>query len=433
MNSKILTPLNWIVKNIGLLILSLIIGMVIWFTAQYTIDPNEENTTRPINLEIHGKDPNYIIVNEFPQDVRVTLQAPRSIWNQINENPKLIQPLIDLSELGPGIHTLKIKPNIDRDISPIQFVSIDPDEVQIELEELITKQFPIDPKFTGDPQLGYEQGELTLKPEIVTITGPLSNVNQVNSVQINYDISGVSETQNMSLPVEVLDENGDSINGISVTPEETNINLPISLLGGFKNVVVKVDTTGQIADGYRLTNVSVSPPTITVFSEDPRILDRIPGFVETLSVDLTNLSDDSESSVGLKLPEGVTAVRNPEVLVQISIAAIESSETFSVPVQIIGLSPDATASISPELVDVIIAGPINILDSLNTEDVRVFLDLEGLPSGSIYQRVPAVDLIPDQLRVQTTLPETIEVEILQAPTATPSGTQVIPATPSPAP
>ena len=274
---------------------------------------------------------------------------------------------------------------------------------------------------------------MTLNPEQVTITGPLSNIIQLKTVQINYDISGVSETQNSSLPVEVLDENGDTINGISISPEETTFNLPISLLGGFKNVVVKVDTTGQIADGYRLTNVSVSPPTITVFSEDPRILDRIPGFVETLSVDLMNLSDDSESSVGLKLPEGVTAVRNPEVLVQISIAAIESSETFSVPVQIIGLSPDATASISPELVDVIIAGPINILDSLNTEDVRVFLDLEGLPSGSIYQRVPAVDLIPDQLRVQTTLPETIEVEILQAPTATPSGTQVIPATPSPAP
>ena len=433
MNSKILTPINWIARNLGLLILALIIGLVIWFTAQYTNDPNEENTTRPIKLQLHGKDPSYIIANDYPQDVRVTLQAPSSIWKQINENPKLIQPIIDLAELGPGVHTLKIKPNIDPDLSPIQFISLDPDEIQIELEELITKQFPIDPKIIGNPQLGYEQGELALKPEIVTITGPLSDVNQVESVQINYDISGVSETQNSSLPVEVIDKNGNSINDISVSPDETTINLPIALLGGFKNVVVKVDTTGQIADGYRLTNVSVSPPTITVFSEDPRILDRIPGFVETLSVDLSNLSDDSESSVGLRLPEGVTAVRNPEVLVQISIAAIESSETFSVPVRLTGLSPDFDATISPELVDVILAGPINILESLETEQVRVFLDLEGLPAGSIYQLAPEVDLTPDQLRVQTTLPETIEVEILLAPTPTPSGTQVTTATPTPVP
>jgi len=433
MKSKVLTSLNWIARNLGLLILALIIGLVIWFTAQYTNDPNEENTTRPIKLQIHGIDPNYIIVNDFPQDVRVTLQAPSSIWKQIDENPKLIQPIIDLSELGPGVHTLKIKPNIDRELSPIQLVSLDPDEVQIELEELITKQFPIDPKINGDPQLGYEQGELTLKPENVTITGPLSDVNQVKSVQINYDISGVSETQNSSLTVEVLDENGDTINGISISPDETTINLPISLLGGFKNVVVKVDTTGQIADGYRLTNLAVSPPTITVFSEDPRILDRLPGFVDTLPVDLSNLSDDSESSVGLRLPEGVTAVRNPDVLVQISIASIESSETFSVPVLITGLSPDFDAYIAPELVDVIVAGPINILESLETADVRVLLDLEGLPAGSLYQLTPEVDIIPDQLRAQTTLPETIEVEILLAPTPTPNGTQVITATPSPAP
>jgi YbbR domain-containing protein len=255
----------------------------------------------------------------------------------------------------------------------------------------------------------------------------------VKSVQINYDISGVSETQNSSLTVEVLDENGDTINGISISPDETTINLPISLLGGFKNVVVKVDTTGQIADGYRLTNLAVSPPTITVFSEDPRILDRLPGFVDTLPVDLSNLSDDSESSVGLRLPEGVTAVRNPDVLVQISIASIESSETFSVPVLITGLSPDFDAYIAPELVDVIVAGPINILESLETADVRVLLDLEGLPAGSLYQLTPEVDIIPDQLRAQTTLPETIEVEILLAPTPTPNGTQVITATPSPAP
>lgn len=422
---------TWIAKNISLIILSLILGLVIWFAAQYTLDPNQENTTRPINVQVHGLDPNYIIVNEFPQEARVTLQAPRSIWNRIEEEPKLIQPTIDLSELGPGTHNVPINPNISRDLNPIHFISLNPEEVQIEIEQLVTKQFPIIPTIMGQPELGFEAGELTLEPENVSITGPLPIVEKVHSVHVEIDISNASENQNYSLPVELRDENGSPLEGISVTPDETEINLPITLLGGFKNVVVKVATTGQIADGYRLTNVSVSPPTVTVFSEDPRVLDRIPGFVETQPVDLTNLSDDSEASVPLKLPEGVTAVRNPSVLVQISIAAIETSETFSIPVQITGLSPEFKASISPELVDVIIAGPINILETLETEDVRAFLDLEGLPGGSVYQLPPKIDLIPEQLRVQTTLPETIEVEIVSAPTPTPAENQQTTPTPPP--
>jgi hypothetical protein len=82
------------------------------------------------------------------------------------------------------------------------------------------------------------------------------------------------------------------------------------------------------------------------------------------------------------------------------------------------------ATIAPEIVDVIVAGPLNILDGLNPSSFRVVLDLSGLPPG-LYQRNPVVDLLPDQVRVQTTLPETVEVNIILAPTPIPTPTEVV--------
>ena len=37
---------------------------------------------------------------------------------------------------------------------------------------------------------------------------------------------------------------------------------------------------GYVADGYKLTNITVSPPTVTVFSSDPTLVNELPGYVE---------------------------------------------------------------------------------------------------------------------------------------------------------
>ena len=143
-----------------------------------------------------------------------------------------------------------------------------------------------------------------------------------------------------------------------------------------------------------LTSISVSPPTVTLYSDNPDLIEQIPGYVETLPVDLTNLSDDIEISTGLNLPENVNLVREPSVLVQVSVAAIEGSLTLSVPVEAINLSPDLQAIISPATVDVIVSGPLNVLDQLSPSNFRVIVDLADLPPG-VYQRQVVVDLQPD--------------------------------------
>jgi len=80
--------------------------------------------------------------------------------------------------------------------------------------------------------------------------------------------------------------------------------------------------------------------------------------------------------------------------------------------------------VSPATVDIIVAGPLNILETLAPDSFLVVLDLADLPVG-VYQRPPVVDQYPDQVRIQTVLPETVEVTILIAPTPTPISTSTM--------
>ena len=112
-------------------------------------------------------------------------------------------------------------------------------------------------------------------------------------------------------------------------------------------MAVKLLATGQVASGYRLTSITVNPPTVTVFSSDPKLVNQLPGFVETKPVDLNGLTDDSEFNVELDLPEGISLVSEPGVLVQIDIAPIEGNLKLTIPVEVLGLSPEFAAQISP--------------------------------------------------------------------------------------
>jgi len=424
-------PFRWVINNFSILILAIVLALVVWVSAVITADPNEEQTYGPVQIEIIGQGSGLLLVSENPEQVYISMRAPRSIWEQMNNDPELVEAWIDLSGLGPGEHIVDVNTFVD--INPIRYVKIEPQKIQLNLEQLARKEVPVELLVTGELPLGYKKGDPSLEPDRIVVEGPVSLVTQVTEALAHLDISGSTETIIRSITVDIIDESGELVSGVNLSPGLVNVSQPISLLGGFKNVAVKVVTTGQVANGYRLTNILVAPPTVTLFSDDPQLIDQIPGFVETLSVDLTDLSDDIEISVGLNLPEKVSAVLDPTVLVQVGVAAVEGSLTLSLPMDVIGLSPDLVANISPNTVDLIVAGPLNVLDRLTPDDFQIALDLNGLPPG-VYQRAPIVESLQDQIRVQTTLPETVEVTIELAPTATPTATMLTsPGTSTPPP
>ena len=420
--------IRWLVKNLSTLILAFALALIVWVAAVVTSDPNERRTTDAISIDYIGQDPKLLVTGAAPDRARLTMEAPSSLWNRIEQNPDLLKAWVDLSGLPAGQHTVPVKASVN--LSPVRVIKVEPEELQLTLEALVTRHIPVELTISGEPPLGYRKGEPQLNPTSVTVSGPESSVSKVAQAQASLGISGAINTIQESIPIKAMDQNGVPVPDVTILPAEVDVTQPINLLGGFKNVVVKVVTTGQVANGYRLTNISVSPPAVTVFSDNPQLVNDLPGYVETLPVDLTNLNDDVEINVGLNLPEGVQLVREPNVLVQVSLAAIEGSMTLTLPIEAVGLPPKLGANVSPESVDVIVAGPLNILENLTPSDFRVILDLNGLPPG-IYQRTPVVDLVPPEVRVQTTLPETVEVEII--PTLTPTPTKTLPGSPTSTP
>lgn len=413
--------LRRLVRLLPSLITAFVLALAVWISAVSSSDPLVERTyPNPLPIEIIGQDPGLVITSTIPSSVTVVLGAPQSIWNQLTTETGSVRAFLDLSGLEAGSHTVPVKVQISA--RPVRKIAQSPQTITITLERLASKEFPIRVVTRGSPAVGYTADTPTLSQTSVTVSGPESQVNRVAEVQAILDISQATETISRTINLVAVDVNDNPINGLSLLPDRVTVRQNISQRFGYRNVVIKVVVLGQVASGYRLTNISVFPPAVTVFSADPQIVSDLPGFIETEPLNINGLKDDLDISLSLNLPAGVSVVGDQtEVLVRVGIAAIESSLTLpNIPVEITGLQPGLSAVISPETITVIISGPVALLDRLRATDVRAVVDLTTLSEGT-YQIEPEVEILIAELRAESLLPESVEV-IITRTTRSSSGT-----------
>jgi YbbR domain-containing protein len=425
--------LRWLAKNFGTLLTAFILAVIVWVSAVIASDPNDTHILeRSVQIEIIGQDPSLQIMGDVPRNITMVLRAPTSVWTTLNNDPQTVRAWVDLSNLGPGVHDVAVQVQITPHL--VRLISQDPEQLSITLDTIITQVFPVNLIIQGDPPVGYQAQTPQLNPSEVTVTGPQSLVSIVKEVRLTMDITNANQTLVRDESPLILDGEGRVINGLTVTPDTISITQPITLLGGYRYVIVRALSVGQVASGYRLTNIFASPVGVVVFSSNPQLVNNLPGYVETQPIDLTGKEDDFETLVDLNLPTGISVVGDPKVLVQVSVAAIESSLAISLPVEVIGLAPGLAASSSPAIVDIILSGPVPLLNTLGPTDVRVVVDLSGYDVGT-YQFNPVVNILPQRVQKISMLPSTVEITITIAPTpvqtGTPNGTVTPVGTPAP--
>ncbi len=413
-----LVYLQRLVKNLPTFLLAFALSLAVWVSAVSASDPTQKLVyPNRVPLDVVGLDPGIVLVSEVPEQVIITLSAPQSIWNQLVNEVDPISALIDLSGLEAGTYQIPVQVRVT--IHPVRIVSYTPKEVTIRLENLESKIFPITLNRIGEPGVGFQAEEPEMEINSATISGSSSLVQKVYELRASLDISKANENIDRKIKLQAFDEDGFEVDGISITPEDVAVTQNISQLGGYRNVVIKVVVTGQVANGYRVTNISVYPPTVTVFSTDPRLVDQLPGYVETTALDLDNATDDLDKKMLLNLPPGISVVGEDTVEVQVGIAAIEGSITIeSTNVEVTGLKEGLTAVVAPETVDVILSGPLPLLEDLTPEDIRVYVELNEEDIGT-YQRLPVVELAIEEIVVESILPVSVEVTVSKAPIQTP--------------
>jgi YbbR domain-containing protein len=416
-----------LLNSLSTIVLSLLLGTMVWFVAVNEENPPiEDNYGESISLEVENLPPSTIIFGDVPDRVNLRLRAPQSSW--VDLSPAKFRAWIDLSGLSPGLYDVPVQ--IEVSDRSVVVVEKRPSSVNVRLELLAEKELPVKVEVVDSAPLGYIARPPVLDPATATVSGPASIVNQVEQVWAEVYLRGAKETVERLVDLSARNINGEVLNRLTINPSKVQVTVPIEQRFGYRDVSVSVVITGEVTSGYWISNILVEPSTVTIVG-GPSALSNIPGYVETSEVDVTGATEDISERVALNLPPGVSIVQpetqssgNGGVLVTVDVSAIEGGQTVQRPVTFQGLRETRWAIASPPQVDVILSGPLPKLQSLTVQDVKVIADLFGLEPG-VHKVKPTV-VVPEGLRVENVLPETVEIEIgigrPLPPTPTPSPT-----------
>jgi YbbR domain-containing protein len=348
-------------------------------------------------------------------DVYVTLRAPESVWQILQAGD--VQAVADISELSPGEHRVPVDLSVEQ--RPIMVRSYEPGEVTIIIEPVQEAVLPVRVVTEGSTTRGYEAGAATVTPLTVTVSGPASLATQVVEAVATVSVEGERASLEGEFVLLPLDAAGEVVPDVQVAPVRASVSIPIERQAGFRDLVVTAILEGRTAPGYSVARVAVDPIMIMVFGDQGSI-DQIPGYIETIPLSLEGVQDDLEIQLPLQVPEGVTLVgQDPVVNVSVTVVPLEGSLTIQREVELQGLN-EISATVTPELVDVTLRGPMLVLEGLAESDVRVLVDLSTLEPGihSVEPRVIVLTSSPGDITTSV-LPITVQVEIvaLDAPEA----------------
>ena len=403
-------PMRWLGRNLTSMILSLFLAFVIWISAVTSANPNVE-AEFSIPLEVRQQSSDIAIVDPLPQTVDLKILAPESIIQSLEED-NLLVAYINLTDISAGTYRFPVQVQIPDQLNPIRVLEQNPEKLELKVSNLISKPLPVSIQVEGEPAIGYQTSGLSWDGSSVTVTGQDSKVQEVAVVVGILDISDSTGSISRSITLEARNTAGEIVDGVMLQPETVLVNQSISLQGGYRNLAVNVTTQGVVEPGYRFTSITPAPPTVMVFSEDPQLVEGLPGYVNTKPLNLNGVDGYLETILELDLPEGVTVVGDPTVLIQVNVTALETSMVITREIEVIGLLPGLNAQVSPSQVSVRVSGPVPVLENLTLRDIRVVVDLTSLEAGT-HTLTPTVEILPTDIIWEDVSPATIEIVILE--------------------
>ncbi|MDQ3541940.1 MAG: CdaR family protein, partial [Chloroflexota bacterium] len=347
-------------------VVSFLLATLLWGWVTQLQDPFKEKEYGPIPIDTTALQDTWQVVSTLPETT-VTLGDASSVIDDIDESE--ISVRVDTDSIdGPGTYQVPLIV----DSPQVNERSVEPGEVSIQVEARVTALFPLTNQNTSEGDQTRSISDVAPEVSQVTVSGPSSAVDRIESVVLPVSLGQqVDDFDGIFTPY-AADGSGQPITEVDILPAEVRTQVEVQTRG--KSVSVIPNTTGIPADGFSIEQRQAIPDVIVV-DGPPEVLDALL-FVNTEAVDVAGATESFSTRVGLAdLPEGVTVIDASGGTIEVRIAITNTTQTSQslseVNVEQIGLSPGLSAELNPPLVSVEVNAPVEILQAMRAEDIKV--------------------------------------------------------------
>ena len=384
MKSKILTA-----------ILSLILAIAIWAYVVTVVSPNSDVKYSNIPVSIQGEaqlhEMGYMVTDMDVTEVDLRLEGNRRDLEKLRSSD--IRLTVDVSRNpSAGVHKLPFSIGFtgNADDSAFNILSKEPGTIRVTLEPRISKAIPVEIQYVGsvDNEFMADKENVVKDIEQINIVGPQSEVDQIAKAVVSVDLNGRNKTLSEAYSYAMCDEDGNLVNTKLVTADadQVNVTLKIVRVKEIKLVLTIVEGGGATIDN---TEITISPETIWV-SGDDNLLEGLEQ-IELGTVDLGDISEDKSFTLPIKLPEGIndeTGVTEASISIAFGDLAVKTLSVSNI--EAINVPEGMKVDLLTKVLEIQIRGPMDKLDALSEESIKVTVDFAGTDVGAVKMKADIV-------------------------------------------
>lgn len=219
------------------LIISLVISLALFFmvhdyklgqinsSTQSDDQQLTSNETREVEvpLQLNVNSDKYFVIG-YPNKVKVELTGPSALV-ATTSNTQNFKILADLSDLGPGKHTVKLK---ESGLNSELKSDIKPKKITVNIQERENKSYPVQVSYrTKHIASGYKVNKISKDVNKVEVTGPKDEMKKISQVVAKVKLNrDTNKSVKQTTVIDALDEHGRTIN-VVISPSTTMVKLQI--------------------------------------------------------------------------------------------------------------------------------------------------------------------------------------------------------------
>lgn len=296
----------WLTRDWGVKLVSLILAIGLWY---YAVGEEGIEVPRIVSLEIKVLNSQMSVLKSSTKAVQATFLVPRALLSDFSSEEISAFHEIDRNVSKAGDYSFRLEPReITVKTPQVRILKIEPESVNVTLDELIVKKMEIKQQFIGEPAFGYnlKADTIELNPNAVLVEGPkgqLEKLDGIKTERINLVGRTRSFRQTVSLDMPAnLKLIGEPLIDIYIPIQEE------SDTKKFENIMVRV-----LKPAVGGEKVEINPAQVSFeLKGSKKQLEKITPEKISAFVDIASLEPgDYDLPVEFFLPEGIAVKGDP--------------------------------------------------------------------------------------------------------------------------
>ena len=314
---------------------------------------------------------------------------------------------LDLSEYEDGDYTVNLK---SRGFSESLTVMLVPSTLKVTISPKIEAKFQLSYQFVNedklDPEYSVTVEEMSLKN--ITVRASKETLAKIARVVACIDVADQQEEFEQDAKIKAYDQEG---NELSVELVNKTVHVKCAVSSYSKVVSIKPQFVGEVAEGYALTNYSLSHSSVTIYGveEELKNISEV-----TCQIDISDLkSSTSINNVEIKKDDNINKLSYNTLDVDLEIEREITKRFDNIPIKVLN-KPDnnkVTFVGDNKYASVSITGAESLVSAITEDNIQASIDVNNLEVGSRKVKVSvAVDDEALSIKLLSSKQITINIE-----------------------